>query len=87
MFPVETEIAVRLVLPENASLPILVTVAGISIDVILVPLNALLPMVSRTLPDSNVTVVRLVLLRNALLPILVTVAGISIDVILVFRNA
>ncbi len=68
--------------------PIVVTLLGISIDVIAVPTNTFVDIDVSKLPDSNVTVASFEQPSKASGPILVTLFGISMVVISVLpRNA
>lgn len=65
---------------KNASLPIVVTDAGMTNDVkILQLLNAVLPIVRSCELEANVIDVKLLQLSNALVSIVVTDAGMTID--------
>ena len=79
--------AARLVQPSNVLFPILVTEAGISMDVSALQFrNAATPMLCS--PSGSVTAARLVQPLNALVPMLVIEDGISMAVSLVqSRNA
>ena len=69
---------------KNALAPMLVTLAGMVIEVKLVALwNARWPMLVRDESASNVTVVKADVLWNALPPMLVTLAGMVMEVKLV----
>jgi hypothetical protein len=64
-----------------------VTVAGMLIEVIVVTMNAAIPMVKSPLPAVKVTDARLEACVNALSPMDVTDAGILMEIIRVPRNA
>ena len=65
---------------KNALAPMLVTLAGMVMEVKADPRNALFPMLVRDESASNVTVVKADADRNALSPMLSTLAGMVMEV-------
>jgi len=78
--PSAKEIEAREAHPKNALFPILVTLAGITTDVMPDLSKALLPMVPSCDPSAKEIEAREVHCWNAAVPILVTLAGITTDV-------
>ena len=77
--PQSSVMEVREAHPENALPPILVTLAGITTDVMPVDRKALLPMVPSRDPSAKEIEAREPHPLNVLSPILVTLAGITMD--------